>query len=152
MRYLYCFLCSLLIVGCSKSEANFSVACETKIRDIVMQVTHLDFNFKANIVTERKIPTESGIKMDKYMIEMDSVPFFKEQTREFKIIDASPTIINFGNPRENAFGRVDSFDRTSLQYSSITTYYNDDGTIAEPLMEGMPNPTIDLKKCEKPKI
>ncbi len=152
MRYLYCFLCSLLIFGCSKSEANFSVACETKIRDIVMQVTHLDFNFKKGIVTERKIPTESGIKMDKYMIEMGTFPTFEEQTREYKIIDVSPTIISFGNPRENDFGRVDSFDRTSLQNSTIITYYDDDGTIAEPLMEGMPNPTIDLKKCEKPKI
>jgi len=152
MRYLYCFLFSSLIFGCSKIEPNFSVACETKLGNRIVQVTHLDFNFKTNIVTERRIPTEDGIKMDKHMIDMGSFPTFEEQTREFKIIDSSPTIINFGNPRENAFGRVDSFDRTSLQYSRIITYYNDDGTIAEPLMEGMPNPTVDVKKCEKPKI
>ena len=107
MRYLYCFLSSLLIFGCSKSEANFSIACETKIRDRVMQVIHLDFNFETSIVTERKIPTEYGIKLDKLMIDRGSFATFEEQTREYKIIDASPTIINFGNPRETAFGRVD---------------------------------------------
>lgn len=152
MRYLYCFLSSLLIFGCSKSEANFSIACETKIRDRVMQVIHLDFNFETSIVTERKIPTEYGIKLDKLMIDRGFFATFEEQTREYKIIDASPTIINFGNPRETAFGRVDSFDRTSLQFTSIITYYNNDGTVAEPFMEGMPNPTVDVKKCEKPKV
>lgn len=152
MRNLSYLLSFFLIYGCSKNEPNFSVACDTKFGDYVMQITHLDFNFKKGIITERKTPTESGIKMDNALIENGSIPSFEEQTREYKIIDASPTLIKFGNLRTNNFGSISSFDRTSLQNSRIITYYNDDGTIAEPLMEGMPNPTVDIKKCKKPKV
>ncbi len=152
MKSTYYVLIALLVLSCSQKEPNFSVSCDTLMRTKVMQVIHLDFNFKENTVVERKVPTESGLLFDNAMIQRGNTPTFNETTREYKIIDVSPTLIKFGNPKSNNFEIVFSLDRTSLQYTTTVTMYNLDNTIAEPLMEGMPNPSVDTKKCRKPRI
>lgn len=152
MKSTYYVLTALLVLSCSQKEPNFSVSCDTLIGTKVMQVIHLDFNFRENTVVERKVPTESGILLDNAVIERGGSRTFEETTREYKIIDVSPTLIKFGNPKLNNFEIVFSLDRTSLQYTSTVTRYNLDNTIAKPLMAGMPNPSIDTKTCRKPKI
>lgn len=152
MKNTYYALTALLVLSCSQKEPNFSVSCDNLIGTKVMQVIHLDFDFKENVAIERKIPTESGVMLDNAMIQRGSTPTFKETTREYKIIDVSPTLIKFGNPKSDDFEQVFSLDRTSLEHTITFTMYNSDNTIAEPLMEGMPNPSVHTKKCRKPRI
>lgn len=152
MKNTYYALTALLVLSCSQKEPNFSVSCDNLIGTKVMQVIHLDFDFKENVAIERKIPTESGVMLDNAMIQRGSTPTFKETTREYKIIDVSPTLIKFGNPKSDDFEQVFSLDRTSLEHTTTFTMYNSDNTIAKPLMEGMPNPSVHTKKCRKPRI
>ena len=149
MKYLFILMSFILLQSCSTNEPNFSVSCGSD-SEYSLNNVYLDFDFKKNIVVERTVPTELGLKMDAFMVESGSDFTMSENVIEYKIIDSTPTLIKFGNPAFSGIERVNAFDRASLEFTITISTYNTDGSLSEPYVEGMPNPTVDSKSCKKP--
>lgn len=141
----------ILLQSCSTNEPNFSVSCGSD-SEYSLNNVYLDFDFKKNIVVERTVPTELGLKMDAFMVESGSDFRMSENVIEYKIIDSTPTLIKFGNPASSGIERVNAFDRASLEFTITISTYNTDGSLSEPYVEGMSNPTVDSKSCKKPVV
>ena len=141
----------MMLESCSTNEPNFSVSCGSD-SEYSLNNIYLDFDFKKNIVVERTVPTELGLKMDAFMVESGSDFTISETVREYKIIDSTPTLVKFGKPASNGIERVDAFDRASLEYTITISTYNPDGSLSEPYLEGLSNPAVDSQICKKPVI
>jgi hypothetical protein len=142
----------IILQSCSTNEPNFSVSCGSD-SEYSLNNVYLDFDFKKNIVVERTVPTELGLRMNAFMVESGSDFFImSENVIEYKIIDLTPTLIRFGNPAFSGIERVNVFDRASLEFTITISTYNTDGSLSEPYVEGMSNPSVDSKSCKKPVV
>ena len=146
------FLCSLLLLGCSKSGQSFTLICEDK------GFTDFTYEFKETEVIVKRTLNALGLRAKLGIIESDisdqekeAKLFFLEGTDSvMPIIESSDGFIKFGFPKNEAGAQIHVLNRANLEITTTTHVYDPRGINAE---VGIPTSPFSItNKCKKPAI
>ena len=143
------FLCSLLLLGCSKSSQSFTLICEKEVG-----FHDLFYEFKDKEVIVKRTLNALGLRAKLKIIESDESDldkkkrlfFLKEDESVIPIIESTEGFIKFGFPKNETGEQIDVLNRANLEITSTTHLYG-------PPIEGLPhNPFSLIYKCKEPAI
>ena len=142
------FLCSLLLLGCSKSSQSFTLICEKEVG------FHDEFyEFKEKEVVVKRRLNVRGLEYKLNIIGSDESDLDKkkrlfileESESVVPIIESTEGFIKFAFPKNEVGEQIRVLNRANLEITE-TTHMNDPP-------EGLPrNPFSLIYKCKEPAI
>ena len=148
------FLCSLLLLGCSKSSQSFILICEAEgFHDRYYEFKDTEVVLK-NILNELGLRAKLGITESDVSDQEKEMKLFILEEREsvMPIIESSDGFIKFGFPKNEGVTQIHMLNRANLEITTTTQMLDPSGAMAEAI-EGFPTSPFSItNKCKKPAI
>ena len=120
-----------------------------------MATRFVNVDFNKNKVFEKVVPTYDGVRYENHMKEHMGDTFYslyKEADYEYQILESDPAYVVFTNTYAKTSDVKHRINRVSLEYTTTTYTYNEDGSLMMLDIPGWQNPFVDTIQCFKPQI
>ena len=121
-----------------------------------MATRFLNVDFNKNKVFEKLVPTDDAVRFENYMKENmgDDIFFsvYKEADFEYQILESTPAYVVFTKTYGKTSDVKHRINRVSLEYTTTTYTYNEDGSLMMLDIPGWQNPLVDTIQCFKPQV
>ena len=110
-----------------------------------MATRFLNVDFNKNKVFEKLVPTDDAVRFENYMKENMGDKFFsvyKEADFEYQILESTPAYVVFTKTYAKTSDVKHRINRVSLEYTTTTYTYNEDGSLMMLDIPGWQNPLV----------